>query len=110
VAAAGLPPLVLLAGIPQVLSACLAAVWGAAYVAIRSDIIVSFLSQGTLFVVRAVGVMVLLDYVRFVCVAKSLWVRLCKQLVRPNHEPDTMSFGWRVASHLCGIEKSKWIN
>jgi cellulose synthase/poly-beta-1,6-N-acetylglucosamine synthase-like glycosyltransferase len=97
-AAAGLFPVLLLTGMAPLLAACIGGGCAVAYVAMRSDIIDSFLSQGTLFVIRAVGVMVLLDYVRLACVGTSLWLRASKQLPRPRCGPNATSLVRRRAS------------
>jgi GT2 family glycosyltransferase len=85
VTAIGLPTLALLAGAPPPLTACIAAACITAYVASRADIIEGFWPQGTWFVLRALGMMVLLDFVRFACVGAGLWFRARNQLSGPRH-------------------------
>jgi glycosyltransferase involved in cell wall biosynthesis len=84
----GLFPLLLLTGTAPLLAACIVGACAVAYVGIRSDIIDSFLSQGTLFVIQAVGVMVLLDCVRVASLGTSLLLRASKQLPRARWIPN----------------------
>jgi hypothetical protein len=74
-----LPTLMLLADQSSAQSVRLAAVCAAVYLAVRSDIVAGFLSQGAWFVIRAVVVMTLLDLIRCACVATGLCIHVRQQ-------------------------------
>jgi hypothetical protein len=73
-AVACLPPLLLLAGAPLKIVAAVGAECAIAYLWTCADVIGSFLLQGPLFTIRAIAMMMLLDYVRVACAVTSLWL------------------------------------
>jgi glycosyltransferase involved in cell wall biosynthesis len=76
VLALGLPILMFLASASLAQSALTALACSTVYLALRSDIIAGFLPQGAGFVMFAVGVMFLLDLVRFACASTGLCLRV----------------------------------